>query len=350
MKRRTSKHEPNDEESMQSMQDDWSLDIETVLDKIRINCVILSKEHKTKYLYLKGILRYFRVPVILISSIASVSSVGLQTYLDQQLISAITCLLSLTCGIIGSIELFLAIQSRMENELMASKDYYILSIEIFKVLQLDRENRSIKGKTFLEASYGTYVKLIENSNIIDRKISDRLTNIEKNTKYMHDLKIGNSLDDSIIIAQSNSDTPSSDSNNDSPPSKFSPYAFFENTFFKKKPVDLTDNILPTSSIDDIIGISSKKNTLNLHNPNVLKYNTKWKKNTPIDALNPSDNIIELNNIKSNTFDNKSNTFDNKSNNIGIFNQPSIDALDDNIGISSHNLIDLGIEDLYPINK
>ena len=107
MKRRASKHiEPDEEESVQN---DWSLDIEVVLDKIRINCVILSKEHKTKYLYLKGILRYFRVPVILISSIASVSSVGLQTYLDQQLISAITCLLSLTCGIIGSIELFLAL-------------------------------------------------------------------------------------------------------------------------------------------------------------------------------------------------------------------------------------------------
>jgi hypothetical protein len=328
MKRRSSKHiESNDDDSMQ---DDWSLDIETVLDKIRINCVILSKEHKTKYLYLKGILRYFRVPVILISSIASVSSVGLQTYLDQQLISAITCLLSLTCGIIGSIELFLAIQSRMENELMASKDYYILSIEIFKVLQLDRENRSIKGKTFLEASYGTYVKLIENSNIIDKKIADSLTNIEKNTKYMNELKINNSIDSSI--SQSNSDTPSSMENLDdqyvnSPSKNFaqSSYTFFENTFFKKKPVDLTNTILPTSSIDDIIGISNKKNTLNLSNPNVLKSN-KSKKNIP------TENIAILS---------PTNNFDIKIND---------NILDDNIGISSHNLIDLGIEDLYPIKK
>jgi len=323
MKRRASKHiEPDEEESVQN---DWSLDIEVVLDKIRINCVILSKEHKTKYLYLKGILRYFRVPVILISSIASVSSVGLQTYLDQQLISAITCLLSLTCGIIGSIELFLAIQSRMENELMASKDYYILSIEIFKVLKLDRENRSIKGKTFLEASYGTYVKLIENSNIIDKKISDSLTNIEKNTKYANGI-------DSI-----SSDTPPPSLNNsDIQPEtpvqpKSSVFGFFENSFFKKPNIEINNSILPSSSIDDIIGISNKK-TLNLYNPstNILKHN-KWKKNTPINDIITSDSFQLNNNLEKHDV------------------IPNIE-LSDNIGISGHNLIDLEIEDLYPIKN
>lgn len=157
----------------------WSSDIEKVLENMRVNCVIMSKEHKNRYIYLKGILRYFRIPIIFISSVASVISVGLQPYVEQSIISVITCLLSLSCGIIGSIELFLGIQFQMENELLTSKDYYILSIEIYKILTLDPENRSIDGKSFLDVSYGTYVKLIENSNVISNKITDHLSSMRR---------------------------------------------------------------------------------------------------------------------------------------------------------------------------
>ena len=158
-----------------SISSDWSPDIEKILNNIRINSTIMSKAHKKRYIYLKSLLQYFRIPIILISSIASVSSVGLQPYVAQPSISVITCILSLVCGIIGSLELYLAIQTQMENELITSKDYYLLSINIYKVLSLVPDNRSTDGKTFLDESYSTYVKLIENSNIIYKKIKDHLT-------------------------------------------------------------------------------------------------------------------------------------------------------------------------------
>jgi hypothetical protein len=159
----------------------------------------MSKEHKKRYLYLKSILRYFRLPVIIISGFTSVMAVGLQPYLPQKIISATTCLLSLSCGIIGSIELYLGIQNQMENELTTSKDYYLLSIEIYKILTLDRKNRNIEGKTFLDETYGTYVKLIENSNVLLRKIKDELTPLEKKYEMismisMKDIKSNESND------------------------------------------------------------------------------------------------------------------------------------------------------------
>jgi len=91
-----------------------------------------------------------------------------------------TCLLALMCGIIGSIELYLAIQSQMENELLTSKDYYLLSIDIYKILSLHPDNRSIDGRAYLDDKYSTYVKLIENSNVIIKKISDKLAPIPGN--------------------------------------------------------------------------------------------------------------------------------------------------------------------------
>lgn len=153
---------------------DWTEDIEKVLDQIRMNCVILSKEHKKQYFYLNHILLYFRLPVIIISGINSIVSVGLQPYMNQGAISMTTCLLALACSIIGSIELYLSIQKSMENELFASKDYYILSIDLHKTLTLSKQHRPIPAKEYLEKKYNEYVKLCENSNLLSKKIIDSL--------------------------------------------------------------------------------------------------------------------------------------------------------------------------------
>jgi hypothetical protein len=152
----------------------WTPDIENILENIRCNCITMSSKHKNRYLYLKGVLRYFRIPIIILSGLNSVMSVGLQPYLEQGIISAATSLISLTCGIIGSIELFLAIQTQMENELLKSKEYYLLGIDIYKVLSLERTNRHIDGIVFLDEKFAIYEKLIESSNIINQKITDSL--------------------------------------------------------------------------------------------------------------------------------------------------------------------------------
>ena len=59
---------------------DWTPDIEIVLENIRINSVLLSKEHSKRYFALKQTLQYFRLPVIIISGINSIVSVGLQIF------------------------------------------------------------------------------------------------------------------------------------------------------------------------------------------------------------------------------------------------------------------------------
>ena len=153
----------------------WSNDIELILDKIRINSVLLSDEHKNRFFYLKERLMYYRLPVIVVSGISSIISVGLQTYVNQKYISITTCVLSLACSIIGSIELYLAIQTQMENELTSLKDYYLLSVDIYKMLKLDIPNRDPDGKAYLEEKYSEYCTFIKSSNIMATQINDRLS-------------------------------------------------------------------------------------------------------------------------------------------------------------------------------
>jgi hypothetical protein len=160
------------------MDNDWTDDIETILEDIRINAVLLSKEHSKSYFSLKNNLQYYRLPVIILSGFNSIISVGTQPYLPQPTISIMTCLIALVCSIIGSIELYLSIQKSMELELTVSKEYYLLAVDIFKVLALKREHRPIPAKDYLEARYNEYRKLKENSNLILKKIEDKLCPLE----------------------------------------------------------------------------------------------------------------------------------------------------------------------------
>lgn len=158
----------------------WSDDIDAILNNIRINCVILTKLHKQRYFELKSTLKYYRLPVIILNGANSIIAVGLQPYATQGAISLSTSLIALTCGIIGSIELYFGIQKRLENDMISQRDYYLLSVDIFKTLSLSRENRPIPAKDFLEKSYNNYTKLIESSSTLSRVKGDKLIPIEIN--------------------------------------------------------------------------------------------------------------------------------------------------------------------------
>ena len=185
---------------------DWTSDIEGILDKIRLNSSTMCEFHKSNYYRAKSLLKFFKLPTIILSGLSSIFSVGLQPYVEQMTISLITCLIGLFIGIINSIELFLAIQTTMENELKISKEFYLLSVDIFKVLMLKRHNRGDKGKLYLEEKYNIYCKLVENSVLVNTSIIDKLVPIEINNSknnIQHKLK-NNELRPSSFLSISDS--------------------------------------------------------------------------------------------------------------------------------------------------
>jgi hypothetical protein len=153
----------------------WYLDMESILEKIRKNSVILSHHHKKYYIYLKERLKYFRIPVIVLSSINTVLSISLDKY--TQYASIVICGINLIVTIISSIELFLNIQKQIENNLILQSGFYSLSINIYKILQLNRTNRTVKGIDFLNESFDEYNRLFHLSTL--QTIKDSLTPLEK---------------------------------------------------------------------------------------------------------------------------------------------------------------------------
>jgi transcription elongation factor Elf1 len=167
----------------------WTDKIETILKIIRENSTYLSKYHNYKYQCYKKRLNYYRIPIIVLSAVNAFFAVGLQTYVQQPTISTLNSVMSLVCGIITSIELFLNIQKNMENDLLSHKDYYLLSLDIFKMLSIDRNKRIVDGRAYLDEKFADFQKYVQNSNVVDNNlttdidvIQEHITNIEKNGK------------------------------------------------------------------------------------------------------------------------------------------------------------------------
>jgi hypothetical protein len=69
----------------------------------------------------------------------------------------------------------------MDSELMLSKDYYALAIEIYKCLTLSREHRSEEPKSYLDNKYSQYISLTEASALLSKKMkTDLLATVPDN--------------------------------------------------------------------------------------------------------------------------------------------------------------------------
>ena len=160
----------------------WSRDIEIILDNLLENINTLQAEHKKLYIQLQSKLIIFRVPLIFLASLNSVFSVGLNTYVDQNLVSTINCLISLVCACISSVELFLNINKNMETTLQSYHGYKLLGIKISSCRKLDREHRDKNALGFMNEYISEYKNLLEQSVVLLTDLDDELLNYKAETK------------------------------------------------------------------------------------------------------------------------------------------------------------------------
>ena len=157
-------------------------DVDSILEKIRSNCILLSQAHKERYIELNNMLKYYKIPVIIISGISSLVSVG-QQFIPQLVITICNGLFGLSCSIIVSIELYLGISQQLAQSASLTKEFYTLSTNIFKTLALSSENRTENTLTYLESVYGEYSSLCANSYIVLTTINDSLIPLPENIHH-----------------------------------------------------------------------------------------------------------------------------------------------------------------------
>ena len=172
---------------------EWSEEQESILEKIRINCIVLAETHRRNFYEYKSLSKVFDIPIIVISTLSASFSVGSQEYLPQHLISTTTCSISMLVAILSSIKLYLHLEENLKLESELSKQYNLLSLDIFKILHLNKTDRSIDGLIYLNKKYTNYCHLIEQSNLLRKRMKrdelEQLTNIRQ---YFSDSDSSNS--------------------------------------------------------------------------------------------------------------------------------------------------------------
>ena len=73
---------------------DWSDETIKILDKIRLNSILLNKYYKKQHLALHAKIKYFKIPLIVLNGVSATASVGLSTYGFSQNLKAALCVLS----------------------------------------------------------------------------------------------------------------------------------------------------------------------------------------------------------------------------------------------------------------
>jgi len=152
----------------------WSADIVDVLQKIRKNAYSLHRKHTKRYIEYKWLSKWFDLPTIVLSVFSS--SFSSLNVIDEQNRNLITTSISMFIAILTSIKLYLNLNNTINDENSLSKDYYTLSIDIYKILNLNEENRNCDAEQYLNDCYSKYVKLTEQSTILYKNIRrDELT-------------------------------------------------------------------------------------------------------------------------------------------------------------------------------
>ena len=170
-----------DMESEHTDEHGWSHDLEKQLENIRENAVQQSAIAKKQYLELVHIQKYFKIPVIVISSLNSIASISLNAWMDQNSVSLTTCFLSFIVATMGSIELYLGISRKIDIAYQSYHNFYSLSVRINSCLELDRDHRNeLDGKKFLSTALTDYETLFSQNNVTYDNYDDFL--IQRITK------------------------------------------------------------------------------------------------------------------------------------------------------------------------
>ena len=82
-------------------------------------------------------------------------------------------------GLLGSVELFLQIQSKMELHFINNTNYCLLSNDILKMISLDAINRTTDGLLFLEDYQSKYNSIMKTTIITNKRIHKQLVKIDE---------------------------------------------------------------------------------------------------------------------------------------------------------------------------
>jgi hypothetical protein len=153
----------------------WHTEEEIFLENLQRQCETMYKYMLKEHHYYDRLSGKFNIPILVISSINSLTAVGLNSFVPQEYVSVLNAVLSAGTGVLGSIQLYLKLNEKMTKATRASVGFKRISLKISRELALAREVRMTEGPGFVQDCFSEYNQILESSNPIEKKLEEFLT-------------------------------------------------------------------------------------------------------------------------------------------------------------------------------
>lgn len=168
LKDRTISEDSKSAESADSEIQAWQ-SVEPILIRLKHTCFKTHRAYEKVYITAKANLKYYDVPIIVLSSINSVFIAGARAYLDDMIVSVITCIISLIVGIVQSLKTFFKIDEHRENALSTHKDLFKLFCELSTTLDQPMSSRGVDAHKYLADKLADYTKIQDKAIVVRSK-------------------------------------------------------------------------------------------------------------------------------------------------------------------------------------
>lgn len=155
---------------MSKFTDSWTDEVNGVLNRIRLNSIELSERHRVNSFTSKSYRKYFDIPTIILSTMASSFAIGATKFVSQHVVSLTNCGINMFIAMLTSIKLYLNLDETFKNEQAASRAFEYLALDLSKMLRLRKEQRNCDGLEYLNKIYAEYIKLKGNSKLLSKML------------------------------------------------------------------------------------------------------------------------------------------------------------------------------------
>jgi len=152
----------------------WTESEEIYLRKLHCECNVLAEYNRLKYVEYNKVNKKFQIPILILSGLNSLFALSLQPFLEQNYISLLNATLSLTCGVLGSIQLFIKINEKIHTYIICSHEFNKLSYKISKEMNIEKEQRCMNGKDYLLEVFNEFNTICDKTELNEREIKRHL--------------------------------------------------------------------------------------------------------------------------------------------------------------------------------
>lgn len=304
----------------------WNEEHEHILESLQRSCFRLSKEYKQKYFELRDTLQWYRIPIIIISSIGgflSLSNSGYIPPLYNKWISLFVGFTNLTVTIISLVESFKKIDTRMNGSYTTYVNFQKLHDEISIIKRIPPNERDNNGNDTINDLYSKYESYHSDAPILRKLLNDDIgLNDFDEILTPNILKSNLDIESHVIEMQNKMKKLNNGKNN-----------FLQSVGSKFNKKDKKDkNLSQKNNFKSRYTYENYYSNYDSDNSKYLDDNININKmNLNILSKQPYDKTIDNKSIDNKSMDNKS--IDNNHFHNFIYSKPNIDEMKNNYELS-----------------